>query len=673
MKFSDPHLNKDCLPYSQDNLSASKHADPSTTKETKNPTMGPVPLKPLASHTPPPDPFRTPTEEFLDTIDQGLDNGTLSPGTAHWMRLLFQSHLLEVSKGLPHGTISPLPDPDTALPDAANETSPLDPTTPPGAPLIIDLITPPAPTTALEGPTALIIDLTTPPAPKEFNAQNQAFNEPAKAPSPSPTPQWTRRGRSPETEELAKACGTTIHKFKGYQAVQGASPAHDTEASLEPIPTHAPGPSGMFGMYTLPTTSLISPIKGPPKAYTPEAEGPFPSSNPAPLEFSSISPPKHTDTAISNNLPANRESLTLEAPSPLQSWHTLEKDHPEPEKVAPKEKGKPSSPYMNEQRQQYMQSWAEEVSPPPPRRQRKPTKTLSGANETRYRKNGLMSRHTHITKHSPRTHTNAIPLSTRGSPSPEWEGIDSQQRNALYELIDQLEWENLKRQQEKENWRLSEGRKTIINQEADHMKAALLHWACFGPSGQDIPQDIPLTSFQVNILNERIRKELAYRGLPMITPIPRPPPPSSNIPPLHPSRPSTAYYPTTGTFDKARAPPEKSDWLPPSLTPPPTQQATTTRRNTTIARPDTNPLFTREFTHTSELPPSYPNEKTTSSTAYVHNVERPPKGYAWKAAFIKHFNNASSRLLNLHLRIKLENVSYAPHYPDMLCLRISHT
>jgi len=101
-----------------------------------------------------------------------------------------------------------------------------------------------------------------------------------------------------------------------------------------------------------------------------------------------------------------------------------------------------------------------------------------------------------------------------------------------------------------------QGRAVILNQETDLFRAHVLRWACNGPEGQDIPDDLPLNRSQVRILNERIRRAMAYKGLPMFTPVPLPPLPTSNIPPLRPARPRDSYRPITGIYD--RAPPTTS-------------------------------------------------------------------------------------------------------------------
>jgi len=288
-------------------------------------------------------------------------------------------------------------------------------------------------------------------------------------------------------------------------------------------------------------------------------------------------------------------------------------------------------------------------------------------------------------RNTPRTSINTIPLSTRGSPSPDWEKMDQQQRDTIFDLIDQLGRES---REARGNKALSQERVVILNQETDSLRTGLINWACHGPSGPDIPQNIPLTGFQVDTLNERIRRELAYRGLPMITPIPRPPPPTSSIPPLQPPVPKATYYPITGTFDKSGpqpprptndepgAPPERSDWSPPPQPPSDRRQSaptTSTRNYPPIPCKEDGPLFRRDITHSAELPPTYPNPNTTSSTVYVHNADPPPRGQAWKTGFTKAFDRYSSTNPDPRLRLTLRSVSYAPHYPNMLCLRVIHS
>ena len=251
-------------------------------------------------------------------------------------------------------------------------------------------------------------------------------------------------------------------------------------------------------------------------------------------------------------------------------------------------------------------------------------------------------------------------------------------------MADQLEQESL---EIKQNQLLSHPRGVILNQNTDAMKARLIDWACHGPSGVDIPQDIPLTRPQTRELNERIRREMAYRNLPMITPIPLPPPISGNIPPLRPPKGKDTYRPITGTYDKPprrhdpAAPPERSDWTPPTQPPPrplrPQSQApitTSTRNYPPIPYDEDRPLFKRHITHSSELPPPpYPNTNTTSSTVYVYNATPPPKGQAWKVGFTKAFDRPSTANPDPLLRLTLQSVTYAPHYPNMLCLRVAHT
>jgi len=160
------------------------------------------------------------------------------------MRNEFQGHLARVMEGdlpplppgaispiptppLPAGSISPVPDPDTNIPDAEARPPPPAPHAPPPptpSVHVIDLITPQAPT--------LTINLITP--------------EPGTSPAPTPTPPWPKRECSPERGGLAKRCAKEVHKNKGWQAVQGASPLHDTEESLRAVPNQLspqPAPS----------------------------------------------------------------------------------------------------------------------------------------------------------------------------------------------------------------------------------------------------------------------------------------------------------------------------------------------------------------------------------------------------------------------------------------------
>jgi len=312
---------------------------------------------------------------------------------------------------------------------------------------------------------------------------------------------------------------------------------------------------------------------------------------------------------------------------------------------------------------------------PPTRYPTKATrKVLSGANDTRCRKNGFTSRHTHTLQNTPLTNINTIPLRTKGSPSLAGEELDHQQRETIYALIDQLERESFEIRQDKT---LSHGRAVILNQDTDALRAGLIEWASYGPSGRDIPRYIPLTGFQVEVLNERIRKELAYRGLPMITPILRPQPHTTNIPPLQPPRPKEAYY-HHGRVQQTTTGKKELD---------PTVTATTQ-----VQRPLTSgtyhnersqlslyllqrghPLFRMDITHSAELPPTYPNPYTTSMTVFVYNGDKPPRGQAWKVGFTRAFDSRSAANSDTCLRMTLKSVSYAPHYPKMLCLRVIHS
>ena len=315
MKFNDPFLNKGCKRYSNDNLSDSIHAAPASgvkgldakttkprrcgkqtisgrpkgtrleeaTTERDTFTTTENPPKPLDNPTPPPHPFRTPIEDFTHMIDRRLDEGTLTPAGAHQMRITFQRHYLEVTAAitiapLPHGTISPLPDPDTNLPD-----SPPPPT--PSPPPAIELTTTPD-----------VIDLITP-EPALYDLTN--------SPTSSPTPPPEKREYSPGREELAQLCGQAVHRNKGRQAVQRASPVHNTEDSLRAIPTHAPASSGIFQAYSPEIATTLETTTGHTSA----------KDTPIVLEFGDISPPIHTDSTMSNNLPANRNPANQNPPS----------------------------------------------------------------------------------------------------------------------------------------------------------------------------------------------------------------------------------------------------------------------------------------------------------------------------------------------------------------------
>lgn len=70
---------------------------------------------------------------------------------------------------------------------------------------------------------------------------------------------------------------------------------------------------------------------------------------------------------------------------------------------------------------------------------------------------------------------------------------------------------------------------------------------------------------------------------------------------------------------------------------------------------------------------SDPAPHTTSSTVYVHDASAPPKGQYWKLNFKWAFDRISGQHAVPSLRPTLTTVSYAQHYPNILCLRISHT
>lgn len=323
----------------------------------------------------------------------------------------------------------------------------------------------------------------------------------------------------------------------------------------------------------------------------------------APLAFGTISQPTKTDTLITNNLPANEGHRTNygdvdspPAPSPLRSWH---QDHEVQHEEQLQGEGTPFYKYINPMRRRMMETGAqplpEPYRPPPPA-------TRSGANDVRCHKNGLMSRHRHTLKNKPATDSNTNPLGTRGSTFPDWEDLDRLQRETLFDLIHKLEQEHVELKQDKS---LSQERSTILLQETDPLRAHLYHWASHGPSGLDIPQDIPLTCSQVHVLNQRVRMELAHRGLPIITPIPLPPLPGTNLPPLRSHRLEDTSYrritgtydkhpPTTGTFDKPGAP-ERSDWTPPLQAPGPRNHQRLTPKTGTIGYPPS---------HIKKTPPS---------------------------------------------------------------------
>ena len=658
MKFGDPHLNKDCLPYSNGNLSHSRHAAPDAEKptpETHRNSKDTAPitrqtLPPLADPNPPQDPFRTPVEHFLDLIDERLDNGSLTPTEAQRMRNTYQRFFSDILRDLPpglhpHGTISPMPDPDMVIPDYNP---------------IIDLTTPqaPAPITDLTShPVPEVVDLITPPA------LAPAPTTPSTSQPPTPrSPPPEKREYSPEREELAQLCGQEVHKNKGWQAVQGASPAHNTEDSLRAIPTHAPASSGIFKTYSPDATAT-------PARFPDNAEG-------ALLAFGTVSPPAGTDSPISNNLTANEEPNPRD-PSPFLQWHQVEDIDGNTGKTLPKKPPKAGSPFhTNAQRRKLLESKPEHSTPVhhPKTTHQAPPARRSGGNEVRLRRNGLTSRYTHTIKNTPLTGSNINSLSTKGSLSPEEEEVDHQIWEAIWAVADQLEQES---REKKESQSLHRSRGVILSQETDVMRAHLINWACHGPSGPDIPQDIPLTGPQTRELNERLRAKLAYQSLPMITPIPLPPPPSSNIPPLRPPRERDSYCPITGTYDKLpgnsrTAPSEVSDWHPPARSTRGHQTPHTESKPTRPTRDD-NPLFIRDISHSAELPPTYPNNNTTRSTAYVCNANTPPKGQAWKPALTRIFNNTAVEDPDPRRRIRLESVTYAPHYPNMLCLRVSHS
>jgi len=168
-------------------------------------------------------------------------------------------------------------------------------------------------------------------------------------------------------------------------------------------------------------------------------------------------------------------------------------------------------------------------APGPPRPQEL---NRTGANASRVRKNATMSRHQHTKRHTPLTHTNTTPLSTAGDISPNKEEMEEAQLEALFQLADQLERGSQRIKQDAANSTLFPGRAVTLNQETDPFRAFILGWACHGPSGRDIPGHLPLNRSQVRVLNERVRRVMANRGLQMITPVPLPPLPTTNVPPL---------------------------------------------------------------------------------------------------------------------------------------------
>jgi len=81
----------------------------------------------------------------------------------------------------------------------------------------------------------------------------------------------------------------------------------------------------------------------------------------------------------------------------------------------------------------------------------------------------------------------------------------------------------------------------------------------------------------------------------------------------------------------------------------------------------------QEDHHPEQGPPlSDPDPNTTSSTVYVYNTNTPPRGQSWKPAFKRAFDRISSGHPVQRLRVTLKTATYAPHYPNMICLRISH-
>jgi len=239
---------------------------------------------------------------------------------------------------LPAGSASPVPDPDPSIPDAAPS---------PDLPVVIDLTTPPAlaPVCNLTHTPPGFVNLTTTETPTTYDH--------------TPTPPWTKRQYSPEREELSRLCGEEVHKIKGWQAVQGASPQRDTEAALTAITSHAPAASGMFGTYT-PETTTDQASEAP---LATSADAPFDH----PLEFGSISPPIQTDMIITNNLPANEEPTPAmdpptgappPIPSPLQSWHQHEENQVQDpgERVEMEPAGGMSPFHTNQQRCQLLET-----------------------------------------------------------------------------------------------------------------------------------------------------------------------------------------------------------------------------------------------------------------------------------------------------------------------------
>jgi len=294
MRYSDPHLNKGCKPYSVGNLSSSIHAAPNEITQEKpkgQGTQGDPSPPPPATKPIPRSPFHTPTEEFLDAINLHVEQGTMSPDQIQHRRNLYQTELarhltnLRGNSGttglnpppLPAGSISPVPDPDTSIPDAEAPPPPTFPAPP--IPHVIDLSTPQAPA------LAPLVDLVTP--------------EPTTSSATTPTPPWPKREYSPGREETAKTCAQVVHRNKGWQAVQGASPLHDTEDSLRALPRHPPQPTGPFGTYT-PTVEEYNDEEEPSPDTPKRRTG-------GPLAFGTISPPARTDTPITNNLAANEE------------------------------------------------------------------------------------------------------------------------------------------------------------------------------------------------------------------------------------------------------------------------------------------------------------------------------------------------------------------------------
>jgi len=129
---------------------------------------------------------------------------------------------------------------------------------------------------------------------------------------------------------------------------------------------------------------------------------------------------------------------------------------------------------------------------------------------------------------------------------------NADQDRALAELTNQLEEETHQTALHQANKILFLIRAVIIQQEVDQIRAFIMDWACHGPAGKNMPNNIPLTGAQAREIDERLKRIAVLKGI-RIDSVPIP------SPPLH-----AGIHPSAGRqppdLQPKQHPPERSDW-----------------------------------------------------------------------------------------------------------------